>query len=55
MIGPVRDQKARDALDDFGVFDDDRTEVLTSRKPPAGTEGSQSELPTTPFGKEVLT
>lgn len=28
MTGPVRDQEARDALDDFGVFSDDRTEDM---------------------------
>ena len=36
MTGPHVDQHGRDALDDFGVFDDDDTPDM--RKAPAATE-----------------
>ena len=39
--GPHIDQFGRDHLDDFGVFNDDHTEVLAKRKAPVAAEALQ--------------
>lgn len=46
MSHPNVDQRDRDALDDLGLIEDDRTPDM--RTPPAATRGALNESATTP-------